>query len=331
MSIPTQARVLVTGATGMLGSHAVQALLARGHQVTALVRDEAKAARVFGDQPVILRRGDIAAEDTVARALDGCNAVIHCAAVIAFDTAKDPRALIETNVAGVRNVVGKALELGVERVVHVSSIAPLFRSDGQPITEDAELQPSKRAYSQSKMEADLYVRALQGAGKPVKILYPGAIIGPDDPGLTESMHSIQIFANQFLPLTTSGIQYVDVRDLGYALAKMIEDTPGAKRYIAAGHFLTWPELAEALERATGKRPPAYRVPAWTLRLAGTLSDALRWLVPIDLPVSTESVSYVTRWTPIENSKDFERLGVQFRPVEESIADSVAWLRAAGHL
>ena len=145
------------------------------------------------------------------------------------------------------------------------------------------------------------------------------------------MRSVQIFAREFLPLTTSGIQYVDVRDLGAAMVRMVEDDPGAKRYIAAGHFLTWQALANLLTEVTGKQPPAHRVPAWAFRVAGRLADGLRWLTPIELPLSAESAAYVTRWTPIENSQDFERLGVCFRPIEETMADTVTWLYDAGHL
>lgn len=331
MSIPPPVRVLVTGATGMLGSHAVEALLDAGHRVVAFVRDPGKAARVLDPARVEVAVGGIGDLTSVDRALQGCDAVVHCAAVVAVDSVNDPRTLIATNVTGARNVIGRALDQGIERVVHVSSIAPLFRRDGAPITEDSGLQRSTRAYSQSKMEADLYVRGLQEAGRPVKILYPGAIIGPNDPGLTESMRAVKIFSRTFLPVTTSGIQYVDVRDLATAIVRMVEDDPAPARYIAAGHFLTWDALAELLAEVTARQPPAHRVPAWAFQLAGWLADAIRWLTPIDLPLSAESAAYVTRWTPIESSQDFERLGIRFRPIEETMTDTVQWLREAGHL
>ncbi|MEM7136512.1 MAG: SDR family NAD(P)-dependent oxidoreductase [Myxococcota bacterium] len=333
MSIPKPLRVMVTGATGFLGSHAVRAILEAGHRVVAFARSPDKASRVFGDQPSALEvaQGDIGDAETVGEALRGCDAVVHCAATVALDAGNTPEILIETNVRGARHVIGTALDLGIDRIVHVSSVASLFRRDGTRITERSELVDSKLAYSQSKIEADLYVRGLQADGRPVQILYPGAIIGPDDPGLTDSMRSVQIFARVFLPMTSTGIQYVDVRDLGLALCRMVEDEPDARRYIAAGNFVTWSELAGVLERATGEKPPAYRVPAWAFRVAGRVADQVRRMVPIELPLSLESASYVTQWTPIDNSADFERLGVRFRGLEESMTDTVRWMREAGHL
>ncbi|MGB5811381.1 MAG: SDR family NAD(P)-dependent oxidoreductase [Polyangiales bacterium] len=333
MSIPIPSRVLVTGATGLLGSHAVRALLDAGHGVRAFVRNPSKASHLFPDAPAALEvaQGDIANRRSVEVALEGCDALIHCAAMVAIGSASAPATLIETNVEGVRNVIGTALKRGIERIVHVSSIAPLFRNDGRPITETSEPQPSSHAYGQSKMMAEAYVRELQAAEQPIQILYPGAIIGPDDPGLTASMRSVQIFAQVFLPLTTSGIQYVDVRDLSDGLVRMIRDEPKARRYLAAGQFIAWRDLASLLERATGQRPPARRVSAPLLRFAGRLADSLRSVVPIELPLSLESATYVTRWNPIENSEGFERLGVEFRSLEESMFDTVRWMQRAGHL
>ncbi|MEM7434373.1 MAG: SDR family NAD(P)-dependent oxidoreductase [Myxococcota bacterium] len=333
MSIPKPLRVMVTGATGFLGSHAVRAILEAGHRVVAFVRSPDKASRVFGDHTKALEiaRGDIGDEASVRGALTGCDSVIHCAATVALDAGNTPEKLIATNVRGARNVIGTALDLGIERIVHVSSVATLFRRGGGRITEASELVSSKLAYSQSKIEADLYVRDLQAVGRPVQILYPGAIIGPDDPGLTDSMRSIQIFARVFLPVTSTGIQYVDARDLGLALCRMVEDEPNARRFIAAGNFVTWSELATVLERVTGDKPPTYRVPAWAFRVAGRVADSLRHVTPIELPLSLESASYVTQWTRIDNSEDFGRLGVRFRDLEESMADTVRWMREAGHL
>ena len=145
---------------------------------------------------------------------------------MAIDLGNTPEALIETNVAGVRNVVGTAVEQGIEHLVHVSSLATLFRGDGTPISEDSEPQESKHAYGHSKAMAEIYVRGLQAKGHPVKIVYPGAIIGPDDPGLTESMNGVRAFIQDFVPLTSGGIQFIDARDLaaahvhGYHLAAL---------------------------------------------------------------------------------------------------------------
>ena len=250
---------------------------------------------------------------------------------MAIDLGNTPEALIETNVAGVRNVVGTAVEQGIEHLVHVSSLATLFRGDGTPISESSEPQESKHAYGHSKAMAEIYVRGLQAKGHPVKIVYPGAIIGPDDPGLTESMNAVRAFIQDFVPLTPGGIQFIDARDLAVAHVRLLEAEPGPGRYLAAGTFLSWPEVANLLEATTGERPRTIRFPAPLLRATGWSLDLIRHVTRVDLPLTAEAAAYITKWDPVPNSKDFEAMGVTFRDVSESIRDTVRWLREAGHV
>jgi nucleoside-diphosphate-sugar epimerase len=325
--------VLVTGATGLTGSHTTRALLAAGHSVRALIRSQEKARRVFSEAPDRLRlvQGDIGDQTAVRDALRDCDAVIHCAAVVAAGRARNPDEVVETNVDGVRNVIGGAMEQGLSRIVHVSSLATLFRGDGTALTESSEPQGSEHAYGRSKAMSDRYVRALQDAGHPIEIVYPGAIIGPDDPGLSESMLALRTFIDDFIPLTTAGMQLVDARDLADAHLKMVERGAGGGRYLVAGTFLTWRELAEALENATGEELRKVRFPGAVLRALGRMLDLVRKVVPVELPLTAESAAYVTRWDPVPSSSALASMGVTFRPVRESIDDAVQWMRQAGHL
>ena len=327
-----RSHVLVTGATGLVGSHTVRALLDAGHRVRALVRNPDKARRVFKGQEGPLENvpGDINDITSVRNALSGCDAVIHCAAIVSIN-APSPETLIETNVSGVRNVVGTAVEQGLERIVHVSSLATLFRGDGTPISESSEPQESKHAYARSKTLAEHYVRQLQAEGHPVKITYPSAIIGPNDPGLTESMAGIQAWIRDFVPLTTAGMQFIDARDLAIAHVRMVEAEPGPGRYLVAGTFLTWLEVANVVEATTGKRPRTIRFPAPVLRGFGRLLDLIRYVMPVKLPLSAEAAKFITKWDPVPNSKALETMGVEFRDVSESIGDAARWLREAGYL
>ncbi len=250
---------------------------------------------------------------------------------MAVDLGNTPEALIETNVAGVRNVVGMAAEQGIEHIVHVSSLATLFRGDGTPISEDSEPQESKHAYGHSKAMAEVFVRELQANGYPIKIVYPGAIIGPDDPGLTESMNAVRAFIQDFVPITSGGIQFIDARDLAVAHTRLLEAEPGPGRYLAAGTFLTWPEVANILEATTGKRPRTIPFPAPLLWATGWSLDLIRHVVRVDLPLTAEAATYITRWDPVPNSKAFDAMGLTFRDVSESIRDAAQWLRQAGHI
>lgn len=328
-----RSRVLVTGATGLAGSHTVRALLDGGHQVRAFVRSPDKARRVFGSEnrSLELAKGDIGDRGSVQVALQGCDAVVHCAAIVAIDSALTPEDLLETNVSGVRNVIGSAVEQGLERILHVSSVATLFRGDGTLISENSEPRPSKHAYGHSKTVAENYVRELQDEGHPVKIVYPGAIIAPDDPGLTESMNAVRVFMRDFVPLTSSGMQFIDARDLATAHLRILEAEPGAARYLAAGTFVTWREIADIMEAATGVRPRTLRVPGPVLRAVASFLDLVRHVMPVELPLTAESAMYVTRWDPVPNSTALDTMGVKLRDVSESLGDAARWIREAGHM
>lgn len=328
-----QSRLLVTGATGLAGSHTVRALLEAGHGVRAFVRSPDKARRVFEGEagPLELAKGDIGDLGSVRDALQGCDGVVHCAAIVAIDSALTPDALLETNVSGVRNVIGAAIDQGLERIVHVSSVATLFRGDGTLISEDSEPRESKHAYGRSKTIAENYVRELQDEGHPVKIVYPGAIIAPDDPGLTESMNAVRVFMRDFIPITSSGMQFIDARDLAVAHVRMVEAEPGAARYLAAGTFVSWKEIADIMEATTGVRPRTVRVPGAVLRVVAGFLDLVRRVMPVELPLTAESAMYVTKWDPVPNSKALEAMGVRLRDVSESLGDAARWIREAGHM
>ena len=323
----------MTGATGMAGSHTVRALLQAGHEVRAFVRSPDKARRVFAGQGgrLELARGDIADVRAVRDAMRGCDGVIHCAALVAIDSGHTPDALIETNVSGVRNVIGAAVDEGLERIVHVSSVATLFRGDGTVLSEASEPRESEHAYGRSKAIAERYVRGLQDEGHPVKIVYPGAIIAPDDPGLTESMNAIRVFMRDFIPITSSGMQFIDARDLAVAHLRMIETEPGPARYLIAGTFVSWAELADILAKTTGVRPKTIRIPGPILRAVAGFLDLVRKVMPVEFPLTAESATYVTRWDPVPNSEALEVMGVRLRDVSESLGDAARWIREAGHL
>ena len=177
-------RVLVTGATGFIGSHTAVALQDAGHEVRCLVRDPAKLARVFAehgrDAPESVT-GDIGDAGRVKEALSGCDAVVHSAAVVAMKASR-AQEVLETNARGVENVVGGAVDAGLRKVVYVSSIGAMFVPDGPPLDEDAPVQPAENAYARSKSEGEAFARRLQADGAPVCISYPTGVVGPLDPG-----------------------------------------------------------------------------------------------------------------------------------------------------
>jgi nucleoside-diphosphate-sugar epimerase len=167
-------RVLVTGGTGFIGSHTTVALLEAGHEVCLFVRDPVKLKRVFEARGLAVpdhRVGDIGDAASVKRALAGCDAVVHAAALVALDSAR-ARDVLETNPRGVENVLGGAAELGLSRMIYMSSLGALFRPNQPLVSPDVPIVPGEAAYARSKSDAELIVRRLQDQGAPIRTARP---------------------------------------------------------------------------------------------------------------------------------------------------------------
>lgn len=326
-------RVLLTGATGFVGSHAAEALLASGCEVRALVRDPAKLERIFrerGLEPPEGVRGDVTDRDSVERAFDGCDAVVHAAAVVAM-VAHRAREVLDTNALGVENVVGGAVRRGIPRIVYVSSASALFDPDGPVVTADSPVVAGKNAYARSKSEAEQLVRRLQAEGAPIRSVYPTGIVGPNDPGLSEANHAVRTFVRDVVLLTSGGFQAVDVRDVAEILRRLVLGGEGPARYVAGGHSLSWLEIADAIDAVTGVRVRRVRAPGALIRFGGRVADVVKRVWDFDFPMTAEGMIYATQWKGADSSKTVEELGVRFRPPGETFADAIAWMHRAGYV
>jgi nucleoside-diphosphate-sugar epimerase len=326
-------RILVTGGTGFVGSHTARALARAGYRLRLLVRDRAKAQRVLGAHGVDVsdcRVGDVTDPDAVSRALEGCEGVVHAAAIVAFERNRAAEVL-HTNARAAELVLGGARQRGLRAIVHVSSLSVLFSPGGPPIAPDAPLAAAGNAYVRSKTEAERFVRRLQAEGAPICTTYPPAVIGPDDPGLSVGNLAIQSLLRYGVALTSSGFQLVDVRDLAALHVALLAQGAAPGRYLAAGHFLTWRALADRIDALSGERLRRVRIPGPALRLFGRLGDAVRRVYPFDFPLTREAMEMATRWPGSEESTAVDALGIRFRDASETLADTLRWLWRADHL
>ena len=323
-------RVLVTGGTGFVGSHTVRALQGAGHDVRLLVRDRSKVDRVYPGSPPDCVVGDVTDEGSVERALSGCDAVVHAAGSVSIE-AKRAEEMMRTNGRGAELVVGGAVRQGIPRILYVSSVSALFLPGGAPFDLDGEVRQPATAYGRSKADAERRVRALQAEGAPLISTYPAAVIGPDDPGVSESNHAILVFLRDVFITTSGGFQVIDVRDLARIHVGLLESCDGPGRFAAAGRFLPWGELRELLDELTGDRVRGLSVPGRLLRVAGRAGDALRRVWSFDFPMTHEAMTLATMWREVDGSATVERLGLSYRDSRETYADTLRWLVRAGHL
>jgi nucleoside-diphosphate-sugar epimerase len=328
-------RVLVTGGTGFVGAHTTKSLVDAGHDVVLLVRSPARIdenVKPLGVDSVEFSVGDMTDRDSVAKAMDGCEAVVHAAAIVAWDR-KRAEEVARGNPLGAENVLGLAAERGLDPIVHVSSVGALFDPSLSKIDREAPLVQPSGVYAKSKVESDLIARRLQDDGAPVVITYPGGVIGPAAGPLTgEASISLEIYAKAGCMVISEGAwSPIDVRDLAAVHTACIDKAPGPRRYVCGGTFITWRETAAILRQVTGRRFPVIPLSGAVWRGFGRALDVVTGVVPFETTFTEESMRLATLWVPTDDSLVAEELGVTWRDPAETIADTLCSLHDLGAL
>lgn len=326
--------VLVTGATGFIGSHTAYVLARDGFSLRLLVRDPQRArawceARGIAVDAYI--QGDIASKHDMQRAVQGCDALVHAAAMVGLE-AQNAADIERVNIDGTRNVMEAALAAGVGTIIYVSSASALYRAGLPFMDETSEPGTSTSGYGFSKTQCERYVRELQQRGAPVIITYPVGVIGPDDPRLSESVGALVSFLKDLVPLTTTGLQLVDVRDIAQAHCHLLRR--GAingdvlqNRVMLKGEYLPWPRVADTLQALTGRKLRTVRLSPRVMMTMGRVVDFLRRFMPVRMPITAEAMRYTCGWIEVRSRHDF----VEYRDVRVTLSDTIRWLVQAGHL
>jgi dihydroflavonol-4-reductase len=326
-------KVLVTGGTGFTGSHTARALLAAGHEVRLFVRDPQKVRRVFEPQGLSLTDlvvGDMTDAAAVEKALAGCDGVVHSAALV--DLRRSSARLVEeTNARGVELVIGGAAKRGLASIVYVSSLSVFFVPGGPPVSPELPIAPATTAYARSKAAAEVYVRRLQDEGAPIRTSYPAGIVGPDDPGMSDSNHAVYSWLVDAGVITSSGFQPVDVRDVAALHVKLLELPPGPHRYGAAAEMLPWAAVYDLVDRLTGARIRRIPIPGPAMRALGSVGDVVKRFYDFNFPLTRDSMEFATQWPGADAERTTRELGLVFRPIAETYRDTLVWMHRAGHL
>lgn len=321
-------KVLVTGGTGFVGSHSVRALLAAGHQVRLLARSAARVAL----KGVEVAEGDVTDTAAVAKAVAGCDAVLHAASVYSLQWSKHAE-MRRVNAAGTRIVLEAGIAAGCNPVVHVSSVVALLGGTprGGTVFADSPVGNPMGVYAKTKRDSEVVARELQAKGHPVVICYPGSVWGPEDPYLGESSVMALQMARGLVPLTTTGgFPLVDVRDVAAVHAGLMQRHDGPKRYPALGRYVRHCDLQRMVCEAAGVSRVNIPLPMPLVMMNLPFFHLLA-AARIHWASSAEGAYIAWRDNRPDNGASERELGVAFRPVEESVRDTVAWLKAAGHL
>jgi dihydroflavonol-4-reductase len=327
--------VVVTGGTGYVGSHAIAALAKAGHQVRVLARspDRVPAALApLGANKVETATGDVTDPVAVERALEGADAVLHAASVFSMD----PRRAAEmraVNVRGTDTVLGSAHRLGLDPIVHVSSeLALLPPAEGEVLSPASPVKQTSWPYCRSKAESELVAREYQKLGAPVVSVMPAAVWGPHDPHFGEGVtRAANVLKKRYPIVMSGGMHIADVRDVAAVLAAAT--TPGrrARSYMVAGHYISMPDLIRTLADLSGRRIPFATFPAWFLAAFGRAADVVQGRVKTRLPWDGEGIWVMNCAARCDDSETRSELGLEPRPLRETLADTVRWLVEVGRI
>jgi nucleoside-diphosphate-sugar epimerase len=318
-----------------LGSHAIAALVSAGHEIRVLARspDRVPAALApLGVDQVETETGDVTDPVAVERALDGADAVLHAASVFSMDPRRADE-MRSVNVRGTDVVLGTAHRLGLDPIVYVSSeLALLPPSGGEVLTPESPVKQPAWPYCRSKADSELVARRYQELGAPVVSVMPAGLWGPHDPHLGEGVtRATNILKKRYPIVMRGGMHIADVRDVAAVLAAVMSPGRGPRRYMVAGHYISMPDLIRALADLTGRRIRFATLPAWFLAAFGRAADLAQRRVSNRLPWDGEGIWVMNCAARCDDSKTRIELGLEPRPLRETLVDTVRWLAEVGHV
>ena len=324
--------VLVTGASGFLGSAIAGALQARGHDVRALVRRS--SPRINLNPADTVCEGDLRDRASLAAALKGVRFLFHVAADYRL-WARNPEEILRNNVEGTRLIMEEALSAGVERIVYTSSVATLKLTDGAAATEDHPLAEGEGigAYKRSKVAAERLVEAMiQRDGLPAVIVNPSTPIGPRDARPTPTGRIIVEAASGRMPaFVDTGLNLAHVDDVAAGHVAALERGRIGERYILGGDNVFLADMLADIARLVGRRPPTLKLPRTMLYPIAYGAELLAPLRGVEPFITMDGLRMARHHMFFDDAKARRELGYVSRPYREGLADAIAWFRAHGHL
>lgn len=327
------ARVVITGASGLLGGNLAVALHAAGHEVVATRRANTQV-RHLDDVPIAWVDADLGSRDALARAFAGAAAVFHCAAAVTVKREVTPE-MTAANVTGTANVLEAAITANVGRLVHTSSVVAVgLSTDGRPCDETATWNFDREglvdAYAITKRQAEEVVHAA-GDRIDAVIVNPTYMFGPRDARPSSGKLIIDVVERRVPGWTPGYNNFVDVRDVARGMIAAWQRGRRGERYILAGHDMTYGDVMRTIARVAGVRPPRFKVPHPIARLVGRWGDLVERRGGDPVVNSTQIRYAFTDRFRFQSTKAARELGYTISPLEPAIADAIAWFRANGML
>ncbi len=313
--------ILVTGGAGLLGTELITQLLAEGKPVRAIYNKTPLAA--FDPNKLQQLQCNILDVVGLEEAMKGIEQVYHCAAIVSFNP-KRRREMFSINIEGTANVVNAALDAGVKKMVHTSSVAALGRiREDQPIRETMNWteETSNSAYGQSKYLAEMEVWRGIGEGLDAVMVNPVLILGAGN--WNDSSSRVFKSVYEEFPWYTEGTTgFVDVRDVAKAMIQLMGSDISAERFIISAEDRSFRDVFNLIAKAFGKKPPHKKVTPLIAKIVWRLEAIKSRFTGKDPLVTKETAKTAMAKVQFDNSKLKKYLpGFTYHTVEETITDA----------
>ena len=319
-------KAFVTGGSGHVGGNLVRELLSRGYQVDCLVRSDTRA---LDNLDVKLVKGDMLNPKDIAPLMTDSDIVFHSAAFVAVEKIQEDL-MHKINVEGSRSIATAAVESGVKKMIHFSSVhafeqQPTSESlvEARPLVTDPKALP----YDRTKAEAQKVVLGYRDQGLEVNVIHPTGIIGPYDFKPSRMGEVLRDITNGNMPFAiNNGFNWVDVRDVAKSAVNCVDMGVDGQNYILPGHWASIPHLSTMIKRITGNRTHLVSVPFWMAYLAlpfTSISSRISGKRPSFSRGSLQALAIQCKNIP--GTLANEHLDHQPRPLLDTIDDTVSWL------
>jgi len=322
--------ILVTGGSGLVGSELISQLLALGNKIKAIYNS---TRLTISHQDLIPVKCDILDTAALEEAMQGVTQLYHCAAMVSF-SAKNKDQLLKINIEGTANVVNAALDAGVKKMVHVSSVSALGRiRENETVTEEMNWteESSNSVYGKSKYLGEMEVWRGIGEGLQAVVVNPSLILGSGDwnKGSSEIFRSVY---NEF-PWYTEGVTgVIDVKDVARAMILLMNSEINKQRFILNAENLSYKEVFTNIAKCFGKKPPHKKVTPFIAAIVWRLEAIKSMFTGKDALVTKETARTALAKVYFDNNKILKALpGFQFTPINETIKNICATLKQINHL
>ena len=323
-------KAFVTGSSGHLGSILANKLAQEGWDVYALIRGADN--KVYSESKIVYVLGDIEYPETLENIFRDIDVVFHAASAISF-AGTSYKQLFHTNVVGTQNVVSACIDQGVKKLIYVSSIEALnlLKKNGT-VSEIDGFAPEKTImpYGRTKALASLEVmRAVEQGKIEATIVCPTGFVGPYDPKSSPMGRMIADFLNRrLLASVDGGFNFIDVRDVAKAIISCIRHGGSGQAYILSGHYVRVQEFMALLEKISGIRRPFICLPLWLAQAGALVPQVYYRITGTPARFSKNSLAVLKTGKNIDGSKAQQELGFYPRPFEDTIKDTIHWLKSA---